>query len=397
MDCQLLLTTMAGNEVTVSTNIAQFDRFEDFEEHIVDYLATVSDLDVFGSELDFIHPTTQECLQDHVWDALQENKHFTLVVRECVEIFQSKEDFEDCAYRDYPKAVKVPASEAGIIPPSAFLAVPRLRHVIVEEGIHTVGALAWQNCRHLRIVKLPITVVRIDESAFRGCHWLNSIIALGCTDFGYKAFADCCSLQYVHANGGVNTFSGATKLGHYLFDACINLAAMTILQAVGEQQSLTPVQRRELPTGCFCSTGLSDLKLPLDFYRLGAHACDNCKLLSHVDISETTVTEIREFTFAHCVLLPSVMLPYTLHTIHSKAFMNCAALQELAIPPSLHYIACKAFLDCTVLRRLTRMPGNRTTWRGTYAEETAFALCPRWRLPQWLHLIPDLGYVTDLA
>ena len=48
------------------------------------------------------------------------------------------------------------------------------------------------------------------------------------------------------------------------------------------------------------------------------------------------ITEIREFTFAHCVLLQSVLLPYTIHTIHPKAFMNCAALQELAIPPSLH-------------------------------------------------------------
>ena len=47
MDCQLLLTKMAGNEVTVLTNIAEFDRFDEFEEHIVDYLATVSDLDVF--------------------------------------------------------------------------------------------------------------------------------------------------------------------------------------------------------------------------------------------------------------------------------------------------------------------------------------------------------------
>ena len=36
MDCQLLLTTMAVN-VVVSINIAQFDRFEDFEEHIVDH------------------------------------------------------------------------------------------------------------------------------------------------------------------------------------------------------------------------------------------------------------------------------------------------------------------------------------------------------------------------
>ena len=134
-----------------------------------------------------------------------------------------------------------------------FLAVPRLRHVIVEEGIHTVGALAWQNCRQLRIVKLPITVVRIDESAFRGCHWLKSITAPGCADFGYKAFANCSSLQYVHANGGVNTFNGMTELGHYLFDACINSAATTILQAVLEPQSLTPVLRREIPAGCFRS------------------------------------------------------------------------------------------------------------------------------------------------
>ena len=183
-----------------------------------------------------------------IWDSLQENRRFTVVIRDCVEIFQTKEDFEYFAYREYPKAIKVPASEAGIIPPSAF--IPRIRHVIIKEGIHTVGARAWQNCRHLRIVKLPTTVARIEESAFRGCHWLNSITALGCMDFGFKAFADCCSLQFVHANGGVNIISSATKLGHYLFDSCINMATITILHAGGESESPTPVQCRELPTGC---------------------------------------------------------------------------------------------------------------------------------------------------
>ena len=98
----------------------------------------------------------------------------------------------------------------------------------------------------MRIVKLPTAVVRIDESAFRGSHWLNSKTALGCTDFGFEAFADCCSLQVVHANGEVNTFSGATKLDHFLFDSCI-----LMLHAVVEPQSLTPAQRRELPAGCF--------------------------------------------------------------------------------------------------------------------------------------------------
>ena len=42
------LSASARNEVIVSTNIAQFDIFEDFEEHIIGYLAAVSDLEVFG-------------------------------------------------------------------------------------------------------------------------------------------------------------------------------------------------------------------------------------------------------------------------------------------------------------------------------------------------------------
>ena len=182
--------------------IAQFDRFEDFEEHIVDYLAAVTDLEVFGREADFALPGTGSYLEDHIWEVLQETRRFTILFRDCLETFHSKEGFENCAYRDIPKAVTIPVNDAGLVPSSAFLAVPRMRHVLIEEGIQAIGAGAWQNCRHLRIVKMPTTVVRIEESTFRGCHWLNSVTAPGCIEFGYKAFADCCSLQKVHANGG---------------------------------------------------------------------------------------------------------------------------------------------------------------------------------------------------
>ena len=51
------------------------------------------------------------------------------------------------------------------------------------------------------------------------------------------------------------------------------------------------------------------------------------------------------------MLLQRVMLPYTLHTIHSKAFMSYAALQELAIPPSLHYIGLQSLLGLHSLER----------------------------------------------
>ena len=92
-----------------------------------------------------------------------------------------------------------------------------------------------------------------------------------------------------------------------------------------------------------------------------------------VDLCNTKVEEIPEFTFVHCTSLREVLLPPTLHTIRVKAFMNCAALVELAIGPSLRYIGSGAFLDCTAFKRLAKMPG-RHKWRGVCAEENAFHL-----------------------
>ena len=172
-------------------------------------------------------------------------------------------------------------NQAGIIPSGAFVAVPRLRHVRVEAGMRAIGAEAWQCCRHLRVVRMPNTVVRIAENTFRGCQLLNSITVLGCIDFGYKAFADCCSLQWIQANGGgVNQFGSATKLGHCLFRDCINLATFVLLEDGRRQELQTQDEARELPPGCLSSTGITTLELTRDFQVLGSHACNNCKLLT---------------------------------------------------------------------------------------------------------------------
>ena len=278
-----------------------------------------------------------------------------------------------------PLAVHVPMNPEEIVPEGAFAGVPRLRHVSVESGIRLIGAEAWQNCRQLRIVKLPATVVGISDNAFRDCKLLNSVSAPGCRDFGYKAFAECCSLQWVYASEGVaNMFSNEAKFWPYLFQGCINLAEVTL---------------SELPSPRGSTLQARTMK---HFTAIGAHACDSCRLLESVDLCNTNVEEIPEFTFVHCTSLREVLLPTTLHTIRVKAFMNCAALVELAIPPSLRYIGSRAFLDCTAFKRLAKMPG-RHKWRGVYAEENAFAICPDMRWPPWLHMIPDMGYTPGLG
>ena len=306
-------------------------------------------------------------------------------------------ELDGCPIHQVPLAVHVPMNPEEIVPEGAFAGVPRLRHVSVESGIRLIGAEAWQNCRQLRIVKLPATVVGISDNAFRDCKQLNSVSAPGCRDFGYKAFAECCSLQWVYASEGVaNKFNNEAKFGQYLFQGCINLAAVILCEIPSPRGSTLQARTNELAPGCLSATGITALALPKHFTAIGAHACDSCRLLKSVDLCNTTVEEIPEFTFVNCTSLREVLLPTTLHTIRVKAFMNCAALIGLAIPPSLRYIGSRAFLDCTALKRLAKMPGKHK-WRGVYAEENAFAICPDMRWPPWLHMIPDMGYTSGLG
>ena len=182
----------------------------------------------------------------------------------------------------------------------------------------------------------------------------------------YKVFAERCSLQWVYAAEGVAyRFSDDTKFGEF-----------TLRELHSPGGSLPQTAASDLALGCLSSTGITTLTLTQGFSVMGAHACDSCHLLKKVDLSNTKVEEIQEFTFAHCTSLREVSFPPTLHTIRVKAFMNCAALSELATPPSLKYIGSRAFLDCTALRRLVKLPG-RHKWRGVYAEENAFCYLSR--------------------
>ena len=66
MECNLELTTLSGAMIKVSMSVAKFDRLADFEDHVVDYLASVTDLKVFGRAIDFLHMATKSSFL-HDW------------------------------------------------------------------------------------------------------------------------------------------------------------------------------------------------------------------------------------------------------------------------------------------------------------------------------------------
>ena len=113
---------------------------------------------MFGCSIDFLQTATQTYLEDPILDKLQQGMAYTIVFKNCSVILPTQEQLEGCPIHHIPPAVHVPVNPEEIVPEAAFAGVPCLRHVSVESGIRLIGAEAWQNCRQLRIVKLPATV-----------------------------------------------------------------------------------------------------------------------------------------------------------------------------------------------------------------------------------------------
>ena len=107
---------MDGMTMHVSLSVAKFDRFEDFEDQVMDYLASVTDLTVFGCSIDFLHLATQTYLEDPIWDKLQQSMEYCVIFRDCSETLHTQELLEGCPMYNVPLAVHVPMNPEEIVP-----------------------------------------------------------------------------------------------------------------------------------------------------------------------------------------------------------------------------------------------------------------------------------------
>ena len=88
---------------------------------------------------------------------------------------------------------------------STLLVVPRgVSSVVIPDGVNTIGARAFWNCRSLTSVVLPESVTKINNAAFLGCTSLTSLIILAPeVTFGKKVFKGCSQVKTLQLPKGV--------------------------------------------------------------------------------------------------------------------------------------------------------------------------------------------------
>lgn len=181
-----------------------------------------------------------------------------------------------------------------------------IRHVVIDEGVTSIGSYAFYEHAAIETVEIPSTV----------------------RSLGLGSFCWCENLQAVHIPEGV------TSIPEDCFWACLSMTELTL-----------PSTLRSIGQGAFYSNEkLTTLDLPAGLTSLGEDAFWDCESITSVVIPQG-VTVIPEVCFAGCTALHSVTLHDNITEIQRDAFNDCVNLRSLTLPKKLRTIGVNALAD----------------------------------------------------
>lgn len=162
--------------------------------------------------------------------------------------------------------------------------------VVIEDGITTIGKLAFYECAEIQSITLPDSITSIGEMAFAGCIGLQRVnLGNGLVSIGANAFARCASLSSVRLPESL------LNIGFQAFYRCESLVSIripTATQSLSEGifaycsslvQAVIECQISKLPEWTFYGcTSLVDISMPSSITEVGEYAFYNCESLDNV-------------------------------------------------------------------------------------------------------------------
>ena len=168
-----------------------------------------------------------------------------------------------------------------------------IRRVEIENGVTSVGDLAFYGLENLVSVSFSKDIVKI----------------------GNYAFTQCRSLKAVSFPQSLKT------IGESAFEECESLVSATL------PQGLETLKTRAFYR-CY---SLSSVTFPKSLKKIGSSTFAYCSSLMLAKI-ETEITSLPDWTFYGCTLLSTVYLPQTVTEIEDNAFKGCKNLSAVYYP-----------------------------------------------------------------
>ena len=250
----------------------------------------------------------------------------------------------------------------------------KIKSVVIEEGITTIGDDAFYACADLTSVTLPESLRIIGDAAFESCKALTSItIPDGVLSIGRAAFAFCAGLTEFQLPASVEA------IDEQAFYKCTGLTAVTLpdtlkyigplafqgctaLTGIAIPASVSFISERDAFTDCKSLQEITADPANADYASVDGVLFnkDQSRLLYYpagkTDASYTvleTVTSINDRAFASNASLVSLTIPGSAETIGSGAFSGCGSLEQIPLPEGIRSIGDEAFVGCRKLTELS--------------------------------------------
>ena len=219
----------------------------------------------------------------------------------------------------------------------------------IPDGVTSIGANAFSDCKNLTGVTIPNSVTSIGASAFYACKSLTGMtIPNSVTSIGDYAFSACSNLT------GVKLPNNLTVIGNGVFQACLNLSCVSI------PKSVTSIGKRAFER---CS-GLeyvlvhnAETSFDSDVFDDASPGLVLCGLSGS---TAQAYAGANGYTFRTITEMdtPDFTLPSRLTRIEAEAFSG-AQMTVVYIPDSVTFLGSQAFANCTRLRQI-RIPAAIT-------------------------------------
>ena len=165
----------------------------------------------------------------------------------------------------------------------------KVKHIVVEDGITSIGAYAFYELNFAETVTIPESVTSIGNAAFKRCTALQEAeLPSGLTYLGFNAFENCSSLTSIRIPEGV------TELNSYAFNCCY------ALESVELHDDITLIGNHT-----FYNTALTAIEIPQNVTYIGEYAFQG-SAISEITIPANVVT-IGKCAFYGCDKLESVL------------------------------------------------------------------------------------------
>lgn len=262
----------------------------------------------------------------------------------------------------------------------AFLQCRKLTDITLPESVTEIGDRVFSECAGATQIALPKSLTVLGDAVFAGCDNLTEIaIPQGVTEIGEIMFYACDNLENIVLPDGI------INIGEWAFAECDKLQRIVMpeaLESIGKQAfrncgSLQQVSFSKhvnaigdwIFEGC---TSLESVIVDADnqtYYTQDGVLLDKAQtqlLLYPRQKKNTTykvpdsVTVIEPGAFSGCSALQSVELPAGLTAIRTDTFRNCTGLESITIPDSVTDISVSAFEGCSSLKRVVLQEGLKS-------------------------------------